>query len=156
MSNDSGWLVSVNVGDGGVPKYPRPEGDVLSEEGLAHDQQGHEKHRRAERAISVLSIELLNGFQADGFEVAPGLMAENLTVYGVDLNALEHGMRFCFENGVEIEVSSQRKPCFQLNPVGEGLEQAAIGRSGVMCSVIKGGELKPGMRFSISTPSVPT
>ncbi|MCK6440974.1 MAG: MOSC domain-containing protein [Planctomycetes bacterium] len=149
----SGWIVSVNVGAGGVPKTPRPEGVRLGQQGLDGDVQGHEKHRKPQRAISILSVELLNEFQKEGFRVSPGLMAENVTVYGVDLCALEAGTRIKFEGGAEVEVASQRKPCYQLNPVGEGLEQAAVGRSGVMCSVITEGMLKPGMTFDVVRPS---
>lgn len=145
----SGWVVSVNANKGGVPKIPLPEGDVLKTDGLTQDSQGHDKHRKLGRALSVLSVELLDEFQREGFRVAPGLMAENLTVYGVDLNSLENGTRFVFENGVEIEVDTQRKPCFQLNPMGENLEHAALGRCGVLCSVVNEGGLKSGMRFEV-------
>lgn len=156
MQVNQGWLVSVNTGDGGVPKQPRSGKVKLGEMGLEGDVQGHEKHRKPTRALSVISIELLDQLQDEGFPVAPALMAENLTVYGVDLPSLADGTRLVFDGGVEIEVSMQRKPCFQLNPVGEGLEQAAVGRSGVMCSVIKEGELQAGERFTVVTPSVPS
>ena len=150
MQDFTGWIVSVNVSPkGGVPRVPLPEGDRLTAEGLAHDHRAFEKHRKTARALSVLSIELLDQFQHEGFTVAPGIMAENVTVYGVDLCKLETGTRLTFENGVEIEVTSQRKPCYQLNPMGAGLEQAAVGRSGVMCSVVKEGELKPGLKFKV-------
>ena len=80
-------------------------------------------------------------------------MAENLTVQGVDLCALEVGTRIVFDNGTEVKVESQRKPCFQLNPIGQGLEHAAVNRSGVLCSVVSEGELKPGMNFSVFASS---
>ncbi len=149
MSKEKGWLVSINTGEGGVPKNPRVGEVFLNQEGLEGDQQGHEKHRKLERALSVLSIELLDYFQSLGFPVAPGLMAENLTVFGVDLCDLEPGDRLSFDNGVLLSVSSQRKPCFQLNPIKEGLEQAAVGRTGVMCEVLKPGVLKQGLAFSV-------
>lgn len=149
MTHLQGWLVSVNTNEGGVPKHPRPEGDVLEESGLASDHQAFEKHRKPHRAISIQSMEMLEVFQREGYRLAPGLMAENLTTQGVDWTCVADGSRIRFENGVELHVSEQRRPCFQLNPMGEGLEFAARGRSGVLCSVIIKGELKPGMRFSV-------
>ena len=147
-----GWLVSVNVNQGGVPKKPRPEGDRVDLRGLAHDRQAFAKHNKRERAVSVLSVELLDYFQREGYRVAPGIMAENLTVFGVDLVALQPGVILRFEGGVELRVESQRKPCYQLNPMGEGLEKAAVGKSGVMCSVLIEGDLRPGLRFQVITP----
>ena len=147
-----GWLVSVNVNQGGVPIKPRPEGDRITLRGLAHDRQAFAKHNKPQRAVSVLSVELLEHFQQHGFRVAPGIMAENLTVYGIDLVALMPGTLLCFEGGAELRVESQRKPCYQLNPMGEGLERAAVGRSGVMCSVVSEGDVRPGMRVQVIEP----
>jgi len=146
---ETGWIVSVNVSAGGVPKTPLPAGDMLEQHGLSQDRQAFEKHRKPKRALSLLSVELLNQFQAEGFKVGPGTMAENLTVYGVDLNSLKPGARITFDSGASVEVSEQRRPCYQLNPMGEGLEKAAMGRSGVLCSVLATGQLKPGMSFVV-------
>lgn len=145
-----GWLVSVNTSQGGVPKIPRPEGDSLTESGFSSDFQAFEKHRKTDRAVSIQSMEMLHVLQSEGYKLAPGLMAENLTTMGVDWTQVQGGARIRFENRVELEVTGQRKPCYQLNPMGAGLETATVGRSGVMCRVIRGGTLKPGLTFDVT------
>jgi len=147
-----GWVVSVNTGPGGVPRYPRLEGDTLTKDGFATDVRAFAKHNKPHRAVSILSIELLEGFQRDGYRVAPGILAENITTFGVDLLAVAAGSRIVFEGGTEVVVSENRRPCYQLNPMGEGLEQAAVGRSGLLCSVAVEGIVKPGMRFVVYGP----
>lgn len=146
---ERGWIVSVNVSPGGVPKTPLPGGDELTPDGLARDRQAFEKHRKPQRVLSLLSVELLNEFQREGYKVGPGTMAENVTTFGIDLNSLKPGARLVFDGGACVEVSEQRRPCYQLNPMGEGLEKAAVGRCGVLCGVITPGYLKPGQGFSV-------
>jgi MOSC domain-containing protein YiiM len=147
-----GWVVSVNTGPGGVPRYPRLEGDQLTKEGFATDKRAFEKHNKPHRAVSLLSVEMLDGFQRDGFRVAPGIMAENVTTYGIDLMAVPAGAQIVFDSGVELMASEMRRPCYQLNPMGDGLEQAAKGRSGVLCSVVVEGLVKPGMGIKVYAP----
>ncbi len=148
----AGWVVSVNVGPGGVPRHPTLSGAMLRKDGLEGDVRAFAKHNKPDRALSIHSIELQDELQAEGYPVAPGLMAENVTVRGVDLKALEPGSVVRFEGGPVVSVTGQRKPCYQLNPVKDGLDAAAVGRSGVLCSVLEEGLIKPGMRFKIEPP----
>jgi len=151
--NLTGWVVSVNVGPGGVPRHPTLAGAVLRADGLEGDVRAFAKHNKPDRALSIHSIELQDELQAEGYPVAPGLMAENVTVRGVDLKTIADGSVITFDGGPVVLVSCQRKPCYQLNPVKDGLDAAAVGRSGVLCSVVKEGLLKPGMRFTIEPPA---
>lgn len=151
-----GWVVAVNTGPGGVPRFSRPDGDWLTIEGFRTDTRAFEKHNKPHRAVSLLSMELLDEFQSEGFAVAPGVMAENVTTFGVELRAIPGGARIIFADGPELLVSEQRRPCYQLNPMGDGLEMAAKGRSGILCSVLKEGQVRPGMTFKVILPGPTT
>ena len=155
MSGDSeqvigkGWVVSVNTGPGGNPRYMRTGGDWLGEFGLNSDARAYAKHNKPHRALSILSVELLEHFQSLGYRVAPGLMGENVTSIGVDLGSVPDGAIVRFASGVEVRVSEQRKPCFQLDFLGEKLKEDAIGKSGILCATLKEGPIKPGMTFEV-------
>lgn len=126
---------------------------MLTKEGFATDKRAFAKHNKPHRAVSLLSVEMLDGFQKDGFKVAPGIMAENVTTFGIDLMAVPAGAAIVFDNGVELIASEMRRPCYQLNPMGDGLEEAAKGRSGVLCSVVVEGLVKPGMGIRVYAPA---
>lgn len=152
MENLRGWIVSLNTGPGGVPRYPRLMGDFLDENGFRTDIRAFAKHNREHRALSILDINILAELQGEGYRVAPGIMAENLTVAGLDTRQIRDGSLIRFESGVTVKVSEQRRPCFQLNPMGDNLENEAKGRAGVFCSVVETGHLKPGMTFEVFAP----
>jgi MOSC domain-containing protein YiiM len=107
------------VGDAGV-------------EGCAHNRPG------GKRQILLVDQETL-----DAMQLAPGIIRENITTEGIDVNGLPAGQRL--RVGVAlIEVSAVCTPCDQLEKVRAGLRREIYGRRGTLCRVIEGGVIRPG------------
>ena len=143
MSEASPIVVSVNISDGGIPKRPLPIGRVTTD-GLEGDAHDHEKHNTPLQAICLMSVEVLDDLRSEGFDVAPGVMGENLTVRGLDVDALQPGDRLVLSGGVELEYTKKRKPCYVLDSISEDLKHVVRGRCGGYTKVITAGEVRAG------------
>lgn len=141
-------VVAVCISGGGVPKLPVERAEVCHE-GLLGDGHDHEKHRRPHRAVSIQDLELLDELRAEGFPVGPGVMGENLTVRGLNVQALSPGDRLCLEDGPTLELSEPRKPCFVLDKIDPKLQSAVVGRCGYLARVLVPGRLVPGQRIAV-------
>jgi MOSC domain-containing protein YiiM len=74
----------------------------------------------------------------DVFELAPGIVRENVTTEGLDINGLTIGQRLQIGE-VELQVSAVCDPCEQIEALRPGLQAAMQGRRGMVCKVIRGG-----------------
>ena len=142
-------VIAVNISGGGIPKLPVQVGQVTSSgiEGDAHD---HEKHNTPLQAICLLNGEVLDDLSAQGFKVGPGATGENLTVRGLDIEALEPGDRLLLSGGVQLEYTKKRKPCYVLDAIHEDLKDAIRGRCGAYAKVIESGEVRPGETIELA------
>jgi MOSC domain-containing protein YiiM len=113
------------------------------------------------RQVHLIHAELFDELAAAGFEVAPGMLGENITTRGIDLLALPRGMRLRIGPAALIEVTGLRNPCRQIDDnIGAGamaatLAQAADGsllrKAGIMAVVLEGGEVRPGDRIVVES-----
>ena len=101
-------------------------------EGCAHARP------QGKRQILLMDLETL-----DVFELAPGIVRENVTTEGLDVNGLAIGQRLQI-GGVELQVSAVCDPCEQIEALRTGLQAAMQGRRGMLCKVVSGGLLKRG------------
>ena len=101
-------------------------------EGCAHARP------QGKRQILLMDRETL-----DVFELAPGIVRENVTTEGLDINGLAIGQRLQI-GGVELQVSAVWDPCEQIEALRTGLQAAMQGRRGMLCKVVRGGLLKRG------------
>src|SRR3954470_9658713 len=87
-----GSVASVNVSHGGVPKRPIPGGwvDPLGLEADAHAEP-EPIHGGVKAAISIYSVESIARVAADGHRAFPGAFGENLTLDGIELDAMKSG-----------------------------------------------------------------
>jgi MOSC domain-containing protein YiiM len=109
-----GRIVQINVSPGGVPKLPIPSARV-TELGLEGDQhRDMENHGGPERALCLFALEQIQALQAEGHDVSPGAIGENLTVEGLDWERVTPGSRLELGAGVLIEVSRYTSPCFKI------------------------------------------
>jgi len=138
-----GIVVAVCLSPGGVPKHPVERAEVL-ENGLIGDGRNHEKHCRADRAVSVQDLELIEELVEEGYAVGPGIMGENITVRGLHVQSLAVGDLLRFQNGPVLELASVRKPCYVLDAIHPQLKQAVVGRCGFLCRVLAPGWVHPG------------
>jgi MOSC domain-containing protein YiiM len=113
MSEESlGRVVQVNVNPrGGVPKHAI-EATEITTKGVAGDKQRDRRfHGGPQRAVSLFSIERIEALRAEGHPIAPGSTGENLTLAGVDWDAIKVGDRLRVGEWVELEITGYASPC---------------------------------------------
>ena len=143
-----GLVVAVCISAGGVPKLPVSAAQV-AHDGLIGDGRGHEKHRKLERAVSVQDLELVEQLAAEGYPVGPGIMGENITVRGMNVQGLGAGDQLYFDGGVVLELDTVRKPCYVLDVIHPELKDVVVGRCGFLCRVIRTGTVTAGQRVMV-------
>jgi len=112
--NGSARIVQISVSPGGVPKHPVPSARV-TRLGLQGDaQRDHEHHGGPERALCLFSQERIRTLQAEGHPITPGSIGENLTIEGIDWNAVTPGI--CLRLGTEViaQVTRYTAPCINI------------------------------------------
>ena len=116
------------------------------------------------RQVHLIHAELHDELQAQGFQVGPGDMGENITTHGLNLLDLPRGTHLRLGNQAVIEVTGLRNPCAQLNTFQSGLMQAVLDRdeqgnlirkAGIMGILLAGGEVRPGDQIQIELPPLP-
>ncbi len=143
LGRPSAQVVAVCISPGGVPKKAVDRAE-LTVDGLVGDGHDHEKHVRSDRAVLIQDLETLEELRAEGFPVGPGVMGENLTVRGLDVQGLSPGDRLRFDNGPVLELAVVRKPCFVLDAIDPKLQDAVVGRCGFLARVRQPGCVFPG------------
>jgi MOSC domain-containing protein YiiM len=141
-------IVAVSLSAGGIPKRNVEQAEITLA-GLVGDGHAHEKHRRAQRAVSVQDVELFDQLVAEGYAVGPGIMGENLTLRGLNVQQLAAGDRLYLENGPVLELTEPRKPCYVLDAVHPQLKEAVVGRCGFLCRVVQSGTCRVGQRITV-------
>lgn len=118
----AGTVIAVCVGAGGIPNHPRPRA-FLGREGLAGDTVAHpRRHGGPEQAVCLFSVENYRRLEALGLpRLSPGALAENLTLQGLDLQALEVGDVLAV-GGAVIQISRVRTPCRTLDAIDPRLK----------------------------------
>ena len=101
-------------------------------EGCAHARP------QGKRQVLLMDRETL-----DVLELAPGIVRENVTTEGIDVNGLAIGQRLLVGE-VELQVSAVCDPCEQIEALRPGLQAAMQGRRGMLCKVVRGGMLRRG------------
>lgn len=106
-----GVIFQLNCSEGGVPKLPVEEADVVPN-GLVGDRQAHPKiHGGPDRALCLYSLELIEELQREGHPITPGSVGENITIRGLDWSALKPGVRLALGDNVVVEITSYTNPC---------------------------------------------
>ena len=75
--------------------------------------------------------------------MAPGIVRENVTTEGLDVNGLAIGQRVRIGE-VELQVSAVCDPCEQIEALRPGRQAAMQGRRGMLSRVLRGGFLRRG------------
>jgi MOSC domain-containing protein YiiM len=110
-----GTLVSVNISDGGVPKLPVQECRIAVGGLVGDRQRDRHFHGGPNRAVCLYSQEVIQALQAEGHPIAAGSAGENLTVSGVDWDAMTPGRRVRV-GPVLLELTRYAHPCSNLVP----------------------------------------
>ncbi|WP_329126638.1 MOSC domain-containing protein [Streptomyces sp. NBC_01465] len=116
------------------------------------------------RQVHFIHQELFAEVLADGFEVAPGQLGENITTSGIDLLSLPAGTLLHVGDEAVVEVTGLRNPCLQIDNFQDGLLKQVVGRdeagnifrkAGIMSIVKAGGEVRPGDPIRVELPAEP-
>ena len=155
----SGRVAQINVSAGGVPKRPVPEARV-SELGVEGDaQRNRTLHGGPERAVCLFSLERIEALAAEGHDIVPGAIGENLTVAGVDWSQVGLGSRFLVGEEVLLEVTRFTSPCFNIADVFLGREYKRVsqkihpGDSRVCARVLRPGRIRAGDPVRLLAPA---
>lgn len=107
-------IVQISVSPGGVPKWPVPSARVTAL-GLEGDaQRDLEHHGGPERALCLFSQERIQALQAEGHPITPGSIGENLTIEGIDWNAVMPGTYLRLGEDVVVQVTRYTSPCLNI------------------------------------------
>jgi MOSC domain-containing protein YiiM len=145
-------IEQVSISNGGVPKRAIPEARV-TRDGLVGDWQTDRKHHGGpDRAVCLMSSELIAQLNAEGHPIAPGTTGENLTLSGIDWPSLEPGVRLRIESSepVELEVVRYATPCKTIKDSFAGGQFERIsqkthpGESRIYTRVLQEGVVRPG------------
>jgi MOSC domain-containing protein YiiM len=96
-----------------------------------------------------MSAETLEQLAAEGFQVEPGLMGEQIIVAGLDVNQLEAGERLQMGNEAVVEVTKLRTGCDRFEAYQGRHPSLAVDRLGVIAKVVAGGSIRPGDRVAV-------
>ncbi len=104
-------------------------------EGCAHARTGSP---RQVLLVDSVTLELM--------ELSPGIIRENITTRGINVNGLGAGQRLQV-GAAQLEVSMVCTPCDMLEKIRPGLRRELRGRRGMLCRVIAGGVIRQGDRI---------
>src|SRR5712672_238423 len=104
-------------------------------EGCAHARTG------SPRQVLLMDSETL-----ELMELQPGIIRENITTRGINVNGLETGQRLQV-GAAQLEISMVCTPCDMLEKIRPGLRREIRGRRGMLCRVIVAGVIRQGDRI---------
>ncbi len=109
-----------------------------------HGIDGDVKGNQPERGLNIMAYETLQALSAEGFMTQPGQMGEQITLRGLDVDALAAGTRLQLGDSAVIEIIKPRTGCDRFEAIQGHKRQEVAGRVGMMARVIAGGALRVG------------
>jgi len=119
-----------------APMEELSEARVVEQVGF--DGCAHARPGGGGRQVLLVDVESLRALN-----LAPGMIRENITTEGIDVNRLKVGERLQMGE-VELEVSAVCEPCELMEEIRAGLMEELQGRRGILCRVLRGGAIKVG------------
>jgi TatD DNase family protein len=140
MKRQMGKVRAVCVSaERGTAKQNQGEGEFMANHGIKGDAHAGAWHRQ----VSLLGLEKINDFRAQGADVEDGAFGENLVVEGIDFRGLPVGAVLrCGE--VILRLTQIGKECHQHCRIFESMGDCIMPREGVFARVIRGGIIKTG------------
>ena len=103
----------------------------LGLEGCVHGRPGS-------RQVLLIDRETL-----EAMDLRPGILRENITTDGLDVNGLKTGQQLRIGEAT-IEITSVCTPCDQMEKIRPGLRKELWGRRGVLGRVLASGTIRTG------------
>jgi MOSC domain-containing protein YiiM len=128
-------------------KAPMERAAVLNlVEGLGIEGDAHARPRSS-RQVLLMAEE-----NCDAFGLAPGDVRENVTLRGIDLQALPAGTRLDI-GGAVLEITKDCEPCAFIDSLRPGLKDRMVRRRGMLARVVRSGEIRVGDEITAILPS---
>lgn len=105
----------------------------------------------SKRQVSLIDQETL-----DKLGVAPGLVKENITVRGMDFQALRTGQVLRIGEECVLEITGPCHPCARMDQIRMGLQEELRGQRGWLCKVNAAGRIRRGDRIEVLAMTEPT
>jgi MOSC domain-containing protein YiiM len=119
----------------GSPMEELKEVKILKDKGLEGCSHGRPGTKRQILLVDLETLDVLN--------LHPGIIRENITTDGLDVNGLAIGQQLRVGES-RLEVSEVCTPCGQIEKLRPGLRKEMRGRRGMLCRVIESGTVRPG------------
>ncbi len=119
----------------GWPMEELPEVAAIQDvglEGCAHKSPG------GQRQVLLVDRETL-----DALDLGPGMIRENITTEGLNVNGLQPGESLRVGEA-QLEVTMVCTPCGQMEDLRPGLRKEIRGRRGMLCRIVRGGTIRQG------------
>src|SRR5579863_6340747 len=126
-----------------VHRFPMQEHDeieVIKDKGFkgcTHGRPG------SKRQVSLMDCETL-----DKFGLAPGVVKENITTLGIDLQTFTMGSSLRIGDCV-LEITGPCDPCARMDEIRAGLQEELRGQRGWLCRVKEAGTIRGGDRIEV-------
>lgn len=154
-----GQVAQININPaGGVPKHRVSQAN-LKTEGVEGDFQRNKKyHGGPERAVCLYCIERIEALQAEGHPISPGSTGENLTLQGIDWDAVKPGVVLQIGDEARLEIASYTLPCFKIKAsfaqeeFKRAMQKLHPGWSRVYARVLQEGLVREGDQVVFSRP----
>ena len=118
-----------------LPRVKIEEAEAIASFGFTGCAHGK---KNGKRQILLVDQETL-----DAMGLEPGIIRENVTTQGLNVNGLVIGEQLRIGE-VLLQVSAVCTPCDQLELVRAGLRREIYGRRGMLCRVVEGGTVRVG------------
>ena len=130
----------------GTRKEDITEGSLKEDYGLIGDAHAD---CCTHRQVSLLAIESIDKMRSLGFNVGPGVFAENLTTEGIDLVLLPVGTKVSIGEEAILEISQIGKECHAGCAIYRQIGKCIMPKEGVFAKVIRGGPVRAGDQIRI-------
>ena len=87
----------------------------------------------------------------DALGLDQGVVSENVTTTGIDLQSLERDTRLGLGDEVVLRISKECVPCGLMDDIRSGLQKELMGRRGMLAAVEEGGSVSVGDSVRVLT-----
>jgi len=109
---------------------------------LAVEDSGFESCAHA-RPGGKRQVLLVDNETLELMEIRPGIIRENITTTGLNVNGLALGQQLRV-GGARMEVTAVCTPCDLMEKIRPGLRRELRGRRGMLCRILAGGTVRQG------------
>jgi MOSC domain-containing protein YiiM len=95
------------------------------------------------RSGSKRQVLLVDRETLEAMELRPGILRENITTDGLNVNSLPIG-QLLRAGEARLKVTAVCTPCDQMEAIRPGLRKELWGRRGMLCRVLEGGVIRRG------------